>query len=243
MDAYGFFSQIRYSSFFAKKIFPTRWLVILPPLNALRAFEASARRGSFAAAAEELGVTPAAIGQQVRHLEALIGAPESALLGRTGDELNMPSLAGRHRDADREVMIGPGVQQYEGMVPSAASTRRISSKALRLSGTRFRTQLDRMTSTSPSATGIASMSPRRNSTFAKPSFSAFAFAFSTIASVKSSPMTCPSSRARVAATKTSFPAPDPRSKTVSPGSIPACSVGMPQPRLRSASATYPSMAE
>jgi len=46
----------------------------LPPLNALRAFEAAARRGGFAAAAGELNVTPAAVGQQVRHLENLIGA-------------------------------------------------------------------------------------------------------------------------------------------------------------------------
>ncbi len=36
----------------------------LPPLNALRAFEAAARRLSFARAAEELHVTPAAIRQQ-----------------------------------------------------------------------------------------------------------------------------------------------------------------------------------
>ncbi|MEQ8404504.1 MAG: LysR family transcriptional regulator [Oceanicaulis sp.] len=46
----------------------------LPPLNALRAFEAAARAGGFAAAAEELNVTPAAVGQQVRQLEALVGA-------------------------------------------------------------------------------------------------------------------------------------------------------------------------
>lgn len=45
----------------------------LPPLNALRAFEAAARRGGFTAAAEELNVTPAAVGQQVRHLEELLG--------------------------------------------------------------------------------------------------------------------------------------------------------------------------
>lgn len=42
----------------------------LPPLNALRAFEAAARHGSFALAAEELGVTPAAVSQQVKALEA-----------------------------------------------------------------------------------------------------------------------------------------------------------------------------
>jgi LysR family glycine cleavage system transcriptional activator len=41
----------------------------LPPLNALRAFEASARLGSFVAAAAELRVSPAAVSQQVRRLE------------------------------------------------------------------------------------------------------------------------------------------------------------------------------
>lgn len=49
-------------------------MATLPPLNALRAFESAARRGGFVQAAEELNVTPAAIGQQVRQLEALIGA-------------------------------------------------------------------------------------------------------------------------------------------------------------------------
>lgn len=44
-------------------------------LNALRAFEASARHLSFSAAAEELNVTPAAVGQLVRHLEEWVGTP------------------------------------------------------------------------------------------------------------------------------------------------------------------------
>ena len=45
------------------------------PLNALRSFDAAARRLSFAAAAVELGVTPAAISIQVRRLEEWVGAP------------------------------------------------------------------------------------------------------------------------------------------------------------------------
>lgn len=44
-------------------------------LNALRAFEASARHGSFSAAASELHVTPAAVGQLVRSLEESLGTP------------------------------------------------------------------------------------------------------------------------------------------------------------------------
>lgn len=45
----------------------------LPPLNALRAFEASARHLNFRLAAEELGVTQGAVAQQVRGLEARLG--------------------------------------------------------------------------------------------------------------------------------------------------------------------------
>jgi len=46
-----------------------------PPLNALRAFEAAARRGAFTTAAEELCVTPGAIAQQIKNLEDWAGAP------------------------------------------------------------------------------------------------------------------------------------------------------------------------
>ncbi len=45
----------------------------LPPLNALRAFEAAARHLSFTKAAEELGITPSAISHQLRGLEAHLG--------------------------------------------------------------------------------------------------------------------------------------------------------------------------
>jgi LysR family glycine cleavage system transcriptional activator len=68
----------------------------LPPLNALRAFEAAARRGGFAAAAEELNVTPAAVGQQVRHLEELLGV---SLFEREGRKLTLTDrgIAGLER--------------------------------------------------------------------------------------------------------------------------------------------------
>jgi len=46
----------------------------LPPLPALRAFEAAARRLSFKDAAEELSVTPTAISYQIRRLEEELGA-------------------------------------------------------------------------------------------------------------------------------------------------------------------------
>ncbi|MDI3326796.1 transcriptional regulator GcvA [Pontibacterium granulatum] len=45
----------------------------LPPLNALRSFEAAARLGSFNQAADELFVTPSAVSHQVKALEAFLG--------------------------------------------------------------------------------------------------------------------------------------------------------------------------
>ncbi len=45
----------------------------LPPLSALRAFEAAARHLSFKAAAGELGVTPTAISHQIKGLEDHLG--------------------------------------------------------------------------------------------------------------------------------------------------------------------------
>src|ERR1700744_1781460 len=47
----------------------------LPPLNALRAFEAAARLGSFKDAADELLVTHGAISRHVRLLEDWLGPP------------------------------------------------------------------------------------------------------------------------------------------------------------------------
>ncbi len=44
----------------------------LPPLNALKAFEASGRHLNFSRAAEELGVTQGAVAQHVRSLEELL---------------------------------------------------------------------------------------------------------------------------------------------------------------------------
>jgi LysR family transcriptional regulator of beta-lactamase len=45
------------------------------PLNALRAFEVSARQLSFTRAAEELHLTPAAVSQHVKNLEQRLGVP------------------------------------------------------------------------------------------------------------------------------------------------------------------------
>ncbi len=65
----------------------------LPPLRALHAFEAAARHHSFAAAANELGVTPTAISHQIRQLEEACGVklfqrrPRPLLLTSAGTRL------------------------------------------------------------------------------------------------------------------------------------------------------------
>ena len=48
---------------------------VLPPLKALRAFEAAARHANFTAAAEELHITHSAVSQQIRLLEEFLGQP------------------------------------------------------------------------------------------------------------------------------------------------------------------------
>ena len=54
----------------------------LPPLNALRTFEAAARYLSFTRAAEELNVTQAAVSHQIKGLEERLGVPLFRRLNR-----------------------------------------------------------------------------------------------------------------------------------------------------------------
>ena len=65
----------------------------LPPLAAIRVFEAAARHGSFTNAAEELGMTQAAVSYQIKLLEERIGAalflrrPRQVILTEVGARL------------------------------------------------------------------------------------------------------------------------------------------------------------
>lgn len=61
----------------------------IPSLNAIRAFEATARRGSYRQAAEELGVTTAAVKQLVRKLEEALGG---RLFQGRGESLELTGL-------------------------------------------------------------------------------------------------------------------------------------------------------
>lgn len=92
------------------------------PLNALRAFEAAARTGSFSAAARELGVSPAAVSQQVKLLEDYwskklfvrqgnrIALTEAGLmaypqLGQSMSDLRQLSESMMHRDIKRRLVV------------------------------------------------------------------------------------------------------------------------------------------
>ena len=64
----------------------------LPPLSAVRAFEAAARNENFTAAAAELGLTQAAVSYQVKSLEERLGAP---LFAREKGRVRLTALGQR----------------------------------------------------------------------------------------------------------------------------------------------------
>lgn len=72
-------------------------------LKWLHAFEATARHGSFTSAAQELGVTPAAVGQLVRSLEDWVGHP---LLHRTRSGKERLTLVDEAEEALQDITQG-----------------------------------------------------------------------------------------------------------------------------------------
>lgn len=78
------------------------------PLNGLRVLDAAARHLSFTRAADELAVTPAAVGQQIRALEDMLGV---VLFRRTPKGLELTDEAGAGLDALRG-----GFLQFEDAV-------------------------------------------------------------------------------------------------------------------------------
>lgn len=100
----------------------------LPSLNALRAFEAAARHLSFKTAASELGVTPGAVSQQVKKLEASLGValfrrlPHGLLLTSRG-EAYLPKISKIFEDlTDATESIAPEINGRKfklGICPKA----------------------------------------------------------------------------------------------------------------------------
>lgn len=72
----------------------------LPPLNALRSFEAAARYESFTRAAEELCVTSGAVSKQIKILEEYVKAP---LFERTASQSMLTQIGMRYLAAVREI--------------------------------------------------------------------------------------------------------------------------------------------
>ncbi len=82
------------------------------PLNGLRVLDAAARHLSFTRAADELAVTPAAVGQQIRALEDLLGV---VLFRRTskGLELTDEAIAGLDSIREGFLRFEEGVQAMQ----------------------------------------------------------------------------------------------------------------------------------
>lgn len=89
----------------------------LPPLNAVRAFEAAARHGSMRDAAAELFVTPGAVSQQVRALETYLAvalferSPRAIRLTATGQEFHAAVSRHLRGIAQAAEQIAPGEQR------------------------------------------------------------------------------------------------------------------------------------
>jgi LysR family glycine cleavage system transcriptional activator len=103
----------------------------LPPLNAVKAFEASARHGGFSLAARELGVTPGAISQQVKILEAFFS---KQLFVRRNNQLQLTD-AGLALYADSAEVIdrlsAMTQRMLEGNLPSRFVISTLPSVAVR----------------------------------------------------------------------------------------------------------------
>lgn len=92
------------------------------PLNALRVFDAAARHLSFTRAADELAVTPAAVGQQIRALEDVLGV---VLFRRTSKGLELTDEAMSGLDPLRE-----GFLRFEESVQAMQAGQASSNYAL-----------------------------------------------------------------------------------------------------------------
>ena len=73
----------------------------LPPVHALSAFEAAARHGSFALAAEELCITPSALSHRIRLLEEFVG---ERLFIRDVRRVNLSEFGRRYLDVVRAAL-------------------------------------------------------------------------------------------------------------------------------------------
>src|SRR4051794_15620872 len=92
----------------------------LPPVHALSAFEAAARLGSFAVAAEELCITPSALSHRIRLLEDFVG---ERLFLRDGRAVSLSEFGRRYLDVVRSALRT--LTEFPMPSRSAPSQRRI----------------------------------------------------------------------------------------------------------------------
>jgi LysR family transcriptional regulator, glycine cleavage system transcriptional activator len=81
---------------------------VIPPFLSMRVFEAAARSGSFARAAEELGITAGAVSQHIRVLEDFAGQPLFRRLGRGVELTEAGQGAFSHASAAMAEMLQAG---------------------------------------------------------------------------------------------------------------------------------------
>jgi len=114
----------------------------LPPLNALRAFEAAARHLSFSAAASELHVTPAAISHQIKALEDDLGVKLFRRLNREVQltDAGQACLPGLRDGFDRITeAVGLALRQDAGGILTVSSSPAVAAKFLVPRVEKFRT--------------------------------------------------------------------------------------------------------
>lgn len=97
----------------------------LPPLNALRAFEAAARHLSFEKAADELAVTASAVGQQVKSLETWLGRPVFVRLPSKGVALT--SVGERYAASLSELLDGLNEATARALRPEISRVLTVST--------------------------------------------------------------------------------------------------------------------
>jgi LysR family glycine cleavage system transcriptional activator len=91
----------------------------LPPLSALRAFEAAARHMSFSRAADELHVTPAAVSHQIHALEQDLGV-------RLFHRLNRSIVL----TASARILLPGLTEAFDGIQSSVRRLRRPRSRGI-----------------------------------------------------------------------------------------------------------------
>jgi LysR family glycine cleavage system transcriptional activator len=98
----------------------------LPPLTALRAFEAAARLSSFTKAARELHVTPAAVSHQIRGLEKYLGV---TLFKRTTRRMELTEQGRAAAEQFREGFerLARGVSQLRASDAGASLTLSVTT--------------------------------------------------------------------------------------------------------------------